>query len=1216
MKIKELFQSDVTRDIPPVVYFHEQSPEKLAAEVSEYIMTGGWNKDHANYRRVPNGIHEQYVRLLEAIVEELKKPGGPELPTVWISGFYGSGKSSFAKLLGLALDGVALPDGRSLAEAWLARDTSPRAHELRAAWEALRQQVDPMAVVFDVGSVARDNEHVHTAVLRQVQRRLGYCATNSLVADTELKIERDGHWPRFLEAVKQTLGKEWRQIKDSYMVEDDFSTVMHAMFPERYVDPLSWFERKAGTHSRVESPEEAVTAIRDMLGFRRPDQDTTLFLVIDEVSQYVLANNDRADRLRAFASALGAKLHGKVWLMALGQQKLDDAAGDSFLMWAKDRFPPKLRVHLAPTNISDVVHQRLLKKRSEGEQALRQLFEQHRPDLKLFAYGCEDISTEDFVDVYPLMPGFIDLLLQITSALRVRSTRAQGDDQAIRGLLQMLGELFRAQRLADLEVGELVTMDRVYEVQGTAMEADVQNTMARIMSRTANEPSGELMVRAAKAVALLELIQDSVPTTAQLVARCLYDRVDRGNNQAQVGEALERLRELSLLAYSERDGYRLQSSVGEEWEADRRDISVSREQWMGHVQEALKFITGMLEPPKLQGRPFPWHVVLSDGRQLSDVTIRDGRDEAAMLVDLRLLVHDERKPTVWIPRSAEDQLFGRLIWVGGDMSAAEDAARELQRSTSMHKKYTARRDSLNAARKMLLIQEESRAEQLRLKLHAALEGIFMDGMLYFRGSGITPSDHGAAFSTALTAAANRVLPNLFPHFITTQIMPSELTQLLAQDLSGPSTKFLTNELGILSLDGGRCVAECSGVVPQRVLDAIKQDQGLSGAALLARFGAPPYGYTANVVKACVAGLLRGGKVRIQPESGEVITAIRDAGVRDLFDKDRAFKRAGLMLAEDGDIGIAVRAKLAKMFDAQFNRSVERDDAALADAVVACFPERVRRLRELSAQLGQLPGGLKLPEQLVRYQEALEGSIQRARHTREVVLFLKLKLDALRDGDGRLKRLDEGFIPDQARAPLTLAHSALHTFLPQLGDLKGGLSDAQQALQAQLIKLWAEEEPWRDVAALDGALQALKEAYFTERGALIDAQQDRVDEARKRVKARQGFSTLSADRSNLVLRSFVAATAHAEERDATSPALAALRDQLTLALQQAEEKANERLDELLAELEDADKPKLTRKLDLNLRHREVSTEAEIDALVEEVRKRLLDQIKAGVRVRIA
>src|SRR3954469_23393033 len=117
MPIRDLFVSDVTRDIPPVVYFHEQSPEQLAAEVSEYIVTGGWPEDHPNHRRVPDGIHEQYVRLLTNIAAELDRPGGPDLPNAWVSGFYGSGKSSFAKLFGLALDGVPLPSGASLVAA-------------------------------------------------------------------------------------------------------------------------------------------------------------------------------------------------------------------------------------------------------------------------------------------------------------------------------------------------------------------------------------------------------------------------------------------------------------------------------------------------------------------------------------------------------------------------------------------------------------------------------------------------------------------------------------------------------------------------------------------------------------------------------------------------------------------------------------------------------------------------------------------------------------------------------------------------------------------------------------------------------------------------------------------------------------------------------------------------------------------------------------------
>src|SRR5262249_45937348 len=160
-----------------------------------------------------------------------------------------------------------------------------------------------------------------------------------------------------------------------------------------------------------------------------------------------------------------------------------------------------------------------------------------------------------------------------TTVLRTRSSRAQGDDQAIRGLLQLLGELFRDQKLADADFGTLITFDRIYDVQHTALDSDAQASMARILDQCASATTG-LLVRVAKAVALLELIQETIATHARFVAQVLYDRLDLGSNVQQVSDALEELRRRNLLGYSEKDGYKLQSSAGEEWEGERRDIPV------------------------------------------------------------------------------------------------------------------------------------------------------------------------------------------------------------------------------------------------------------------------------------------------------------------------------------------------------------------------------------------------------------------------------------------------------------------------------------------------------------------------------------------------------------------------------------------------------------------------------------------------------------------
>jgi len=1204
-RIRDLFVSDVTRDIPPVVYFHEQSPEKLAAEVGEYIITGGWSQTHPNHRRVPDGIHEQYVRLLKAIAAELDRPGGPDLPNIWCSGFFGSGKSSFAKLLGLALDGVALPDGTSVAEAWLRRDTSERAAELREAWTALRRKIEPIAVVFDVGSVAGDNEQVHSAVIRQVQQRLGYCPVEPLVADFELTLERDGEWARFECVAQETLGKPWETVKDRSFAEEDFSLVMSRLFPDHYTDPMSWFESRAGTHVRNESPEEAVRAIGDMLRLRRPN--ATLFVVIDEVSQYILSNNDRVTRLCAFATALGAALKGRVWLLALGQQKLDEEADQSFLIWAKDRFPPKLRVHLAPTNIRDVVHKRLLQKTPAADATLRRLFETHRAALKLFAYGCESVTIEDLVEVYPLLPGHIDLLLKITSAMRTRSRRVQGDDQAIRGLLQMLGELFRAQHLADRPLGHLVTLDAIYQVQHSALDSDVQASMSRILSQCAGDADG-LLVRAAKVVALLELIQEEQPTDARLVAQCLYDRLDRGSQVAEVTAALEDLRQRNLLGYSEKTGYKIQSSAGEEWERERRDIPAPRETIAAGVKDALELLLAGPDRPRLQGRPFPWAGLFSDSRTYSDLAFGDQRSDAVVRVDFRFLPAQERTESTWVKRSAESGFETRVLWVCGDTEALTLRARDLVRSRGMVSKFKPRRESLNAARKLLLQQEEIRVEDLEQAVRDQVAAAWMAGRLYFRGRAIAPADLGGAFAGALEAAGTRLLPDLYQHFVVTDLLPGELMQLLETDLTGPSTKLMTGELGILELDHGRYEPSCGGVVPKRVQDYIESEGGLGGTALLGHFGQPPYGYTPNVVKACVAGLLRSGKVRIQPEGTPEITAMRDAGVRDLFEKDRSFRRAGFFAAGDDDIGYQSRARICKFFERHLSLTVSRQDDAIADAVANGFPAQAQRLRGVLTQLGRLPGARETPAELQRLQDALEHCTRQVRQTHPTVRQVKRHLDALTDGIEMVNRF-EAELTEQAVSQVTTAANVRDHQAAQLravGALDSNLEAACERVATQL----AAERPWREIAALAPDLAAIRGAYVAERERRLGWQGQQEEEARGRVRMRNGFATLTADQSHQVLRPIALALTETTV-GAVAPALAALESPFLLALHQAEETANETLDEILS----AGQRPLIVKVDLSLRNRELTTEAEVDGLLQEIRKRLMEQIKAGVRVRI-
>ena len=105
-----------------------------------------------------------------------------------------------------------------------------------------------------------------------------------------MDLERDGEWSKFDAKAKEVLGKPWSEVKDKSLAEEDFSLVMHKLYPERYIEPMSWYDSRAGTRNQAESPEEAVQSIKDMIEFRKPG--TTLFLVVDEVSQFVLSSKD------------------------------------------------------------------------------------------------------------------------------------------------------------------------------------------------------------------------------------------------------------------------------------------------------------------------------------------------------------------------------------------------------------------------------------------------------------------------------------------------------------------------------------------------------------------------------------------------------------------------------------------------------------------------------------------------------------------------------------------------------------------------------------------------------------------------------------------------------------------------------------------------------------------------------------------------------------
>jgi hypothetical protein len=757
-------------------------------------------------------------------------------------------------------------------------------------------------------------------------------------------------------------------------------------------------------------------------------------------------------------------------------------------------------------------------------------------------------------------------------------------------------------------VGDLVTVEDIFDVQQTALDPDVQTTLARIFGNPeiAADP---MAVRVAKAVALLELIQEETPTTPELVAKCLYSRMGEGNNVTAVSAALERLRALALLSYSEKHGFKIQSSAGQEWAHQREDYGVTGQEISQIVQEQMgKEMLGTPERPRLQGRPFPFAAFFSDGKQANDERLADPRDDANVTVDFRFLTSkDDRAPSVWVPRSDSEPLRDRIVWVVGDMGPVDHACRELARSRFMLRRHAVRSESLVDEKRRLLLDEETRREELEKKVVAVLAEAFLDGTVYFRGRELRPRDLGASFATAMTALGNRVLPDLYPHFCDIAVTEGELNQLLAPQLAGPSNKFFDAGLGILKLDAGRYSVACEGREPRRILQYIEEQKGISGSLLLSFFGKPPFGYAPDMVRACLVGLLRAERIRIRPEQGPVITSVKDPGARDLFGKDRALRRADIFPSRDEGLSVRQKVAICTFFKDMLDVDVERESMAIADAAFDNFRPLGEQLRQVESRLARLPGRPTPVQPLQRLGRALEECL-RSRQVDDIVHAVAKNLDLLREGVQQLK-LHQAELTDDAIQVVVHADEIRQHQLSQLRHF--GAADDMETEASRLEEELSQPRPWRSVPTLSATATRFRDAYLSARLSLWGTLDRQVDAAAARVKARQGFARLSADEAHAVLRPISDALGRGSP-DAVYPTLVEVRDTFATRLREAEERANQLLDELLSKQE-TEKPVV--RVEARLAGREIANEAQLRAVLTEIEERVLAQLKTGVRVRL-
>ena len=523
MRIDELFRRDVRRTIEEVVKVDDADKKTIINELDEYVAT-----DH---------ILEEFETVLDAYQESINAPN--ETCTVWVSGFFGSGKSSWAKILGYLLWNP-LVDGEGAADRFFGQTPAPR---LRALLNTIHAQSPTLAVLVNLATganvVAAEGESVVLPIYRALLDRLGY-SRHFMLAELEYTLEGDGKLDDFEAAFNSIVGQPWQERRYTALAKRDAYKALDAVYGSSAGLP-PW-ARELDTPD-IDADWFAARAL-DLLE-RRGDARRLTF-VVDEAGQYVARSVQRMLDLQGLAEAF-QKRRGRLWLVVTSQERLDDVV-DSLeskqveLARAQARFP---RVDLLPSDIDEVTGRRVLEKTAEGGQAVRAIIEPNRNKLlsnvRLSSpTRSGEPGTDELVRLHPLLPYQIQLLIDAVSVRRTQGGASPTVGGSNRTLIKHAQQLVvhLEHGLGACEVGTLATLDRSYslleEMIPTSWQAEVQQVA---------EKYGAEQCRGADHEGHLTLCVEvpALPLTAGNIAVLLHPHVEAESRRDEVEAALARL---------------------------------------------------------------------------------------------------------------------------------------------------------------------------------------------------------------------------------------------------------------------------------------------------------------------------------------------------------------------------------------------------------------------------------------------------------------------------------------------------------------------------------------------------------------------------------------------------------------------------------------------------------------------------------------------------
>lgn len=861
MKQKELYLKDIYRPIEGVIKANDE--RHLLQELDEYVLTNELL-----------GISNRN-KMLPGLFEELTKNNFNS--SIWISGYFGSGKSHLLKMLSLVLENKEI-NGVKCADIFAKKASDDFELERNIKKVAT---IPTESILFNIAAKSDGITSMGSAIdpvlsifLKVFNELLGYDPLNPEIAEVERHLASIGKYDFFKSEYLKRFNKSWEKGREAIFLNQHELAEIYAEIKSISTDEANRFIDNVINNYKldIEGFGELVTKhIKSKQpGFR-------LVFCVDEVGQFIAENVRLMLSLQTIAETLSFKTQGQSFLIVTSQNDLNATIGDLNARQAHDfsriqgRFAVKLP--LTSANADEVIQKRLLLKNDDSNKLLIGIYDKEQNNVKTllkFNDGSRQYQTyrdvEHFVNTYPFIPYQFDLFQA--------SIKALSDHNAFIGSQQSVGErsmlgVFQqvAKTYADKDVTNIVSFAQMYEGIKDVLQSNIQSDILQAGKSIDSDLTNEVL----KALFLVKYVKGFQASVGNIAILLLpkFD-VDLAFFHKQVQEALNLLESQTYIQRSAGDLYEYltnqEKDVENEIKSTDIDPTAPGELLSGYLfDEILRDSKVKLDT---NNQPYEF------GKKLDDNVV--GRDKD-FYVNFFTPLNANSISTTNINMWSAGRPNDLIIYLPEDKTLFDEL-----RLIKKTEKYiqTSNSPSLDATKQRILSERAQQNQDRKRTVLNQLKESIGDAKIYLNGSELT--DIGSKDpKTKITQGVQQLIKTIY----------TNLKMLTVDFAEAHLQKIVQSQDDVLFKD---TLHEIEIEVLNRIQRNKASHERTTIKSLIDNFYTRPYGWYQTAVLCIIAKLYKRNKISLKQDGNN----LDDRAVLDALQKNNQYANTIIELEEE------------------------------------------------------------------------------------------------------------------------------------------------------------------------------------------------------------------------------------------------------------------------------------------------------------------------------